>query len=93
MSTTLNTEQLPSIDQSQSKRENKYPVLTLEKALDIINFFKYHGKPEGVSLTEICEFLDMKKSSVHRILNTLLKYNYIEHFPGSKKYRLSWELY
>lgn len=93
MSTTLNNEQLPSIDQSQSKRENKYPVLTLEKALDIINFFKYHGKPEGVSLTEICEFLDMKKSSVHRILNTLLKYNYIEHFPGSKKYRLSWELY
>lgn len=72
---------------------NKYPVLTLEKALDIINYFKHNESSDGISLTEISQDLDMKKSSVHRILNTLLEYNYIEKIPGSKRFRLSWELY
>lgn len=86
---------LPSFPEENEKEERKikYPVLTLEKALDIINYFKTHVSDEGVSLTEICRDLNMKKSSVHRILNTLYEYNYIERTAGGKRYKLSWELY
>ena len=82
-----------AINTKEKTNTNKYPVLTLEKALEIINYFKTHENDDGISLTEISTNLDMKKSSVHRILNTLLEYNYIEKIPGGKKFRLSWELY
>lgn len=87
--------QIQTIPEESEKEEKKlkYPVLTLEKALDIINYFKTHISDEGISLTEICNALNMKKSSVHRILNTLYEYNYIERTAGGKRYKLSWELY
>ena len=80
-------------NQKDDSRKAKYPVLTLEKALDIINFFKEHPGSDGVTLSEICSNLNMKKSSVHRILNTLYQYNYVEKTLSGNKYKLSWELY
>ena len=80
-------------ENDESTRKAKYPVLTLEKALDIINYFKEHSSEDGISLSEICQKLDMKKSSVHRILNTLYEYNYVEKTLSGNKYKLSWELY
>jgi len=79
--------------EEENDRKAKYPVLTLEKALDIINYFKEHTSEDGISLSEICQALDMKKSSVHRILNTLYEYNYVEKTLSGNKYKLSWELY
>ena len=57
--------QIQTIPEESEKEEKKlkYPVLTLEKALDIINYFKTHISDEGISLTEICNALNMKKSS------------------------------
>lgn len=77
-------------ENDESTRKAKYPVLTLEKALDIINYFKEHSSEDGISLSEICQKLDMKKSSVHRILNTLYEYNYVEKTLSGNKYKLSW---
>lgn len=80
-------------ENDENARKAKYPVLTLEKALDIINYFKEHSSEDGISLSEICQRLNMKKSSVHRILNTLYEYNYVEKTLSGNKYKLSWELY
>ena len=82
-----------AVSEEENERKAKYPVLTLEKALDIINYFKEHSTEDGISLSEICQQLDMKKSSVHRILNTLYEYNYVEKTLSGNKYKLSWELY
>ena len=80
------------MEQQQSYKP-KYPVLTLEKALDVINYFKENTNPEGLSLNEICQALDMKKSSVHRILDTLYAYDYVKKTFSGNRYKLSWALY
>ena len=53
--------QLSEQEAEESTRKAKYPVLTLEKALDIINYFKEHSSEDGISLSEICQKLNMKK--------------------------------
>lgn len=89
----LINEEINENEGDEKEHKAKYPVLTLEKALDIINYFKEHSTEEGISLSEICQKLNMKKSSVHRILNTLYEYNYVEKTLSGNKYKLSWELY
>lgn len=71
----------------------KYPVLTLGKALEIINYIKSNAGQDGLNLSEICVGLGMKKSSVHRILDTLYAFDYVEKNAGGNRYKLSWELY
>lgn len=89
----VENEDIKEVIGEENERKAKYPVLTLEKALDIIKYFKEHSSDDGISLSEICHNLDMKKSSVHRILNTLYEYNYVEKTITGNKYKLSWELY
>lgn len=75
-----------------SNYQPKYPVLTIEKALEILNYFKNHPNPNGVSITDLCHILGMKKSNVHRILDTLYAHHYVEKTVNGR-YRLGWELY
>lgn len=72
----------------------KYPVQTLGKALDVITFLKNNPSAEGTSITEISKSLGMGKSGVHRILDTLLAYDYVEKAgSNSTSYRLGWGLF
>lgn len=71
---------------------NKYPVLTLEKALEIIGIMK-DGPVDGVRIKDLSDKLGMGKSTVHRILNTLLAYGYVEQCSDNKKYRLGWKFF
>lgn len=71
----------------------KYPVLTLEKALDIIHYLKDNSSAEGISISELSENLKFAKSSVHRILDTLLAYNFVEKSDNGMSYRLGWGLF
>lgn len=71
----------------------KYPVQTLEKALEIIKYFKNNITTEGISISELSEKLNMGKSSVHRILDTLYAYNYVERLNNGSSYKLGWELF
>ncbi len=80
-------------DDSVDKHSPKYPVLTLEKAIEIIDFLKINAGESGISLVDICQGLAMKKSSVHRILDTLYSYDYVEKNSTGSRYKLSWELY
>ncbi len=74
------------------KTTTKYTVLTLEKALDILNILK-EGPYDGVRIKDISEKLNMGKSTVHRILKTLLAYGYVEQNADNKKYHLGWKLF
>jgi len=70
----------------------KYPVQTLEKALQIINIMK-EGPYDGIRIKDISQKLGMGKSTVHRILNTLLVHGYVEQGTDNKKYRLGWKFF
>lgn len=70
----------------------KYPVQTLEKALEVIELLK-NGPNEGMRIKELSDRLDMGKSTVHRILDTLTAYRYVEKTAEGSRYRLSWKLF
>ncbi len=69
----------------------KYPVQTLEKALEIIDYLK-DSPGDGQKINDLSEKLGLGKSTVHRILDTLLAYKYVEKCSRSR-YRLSWKLF
>ncbi len=57
----------------------------------LIRFFKIIDLLENSSelrLKDIADKLDIDKSTIHRFLKTLLKYNFVRMNPGNKKYSL-----
>lgn len=74
-------------------REPKYPVQTVMKAIEIINLLAKEGGSRGLGISEFSKELEMGKSTVHRLLDTLQFYGYIERDEVSSRYRLGWELY
>lgn len=75
-------------------QEPKYPLQTLSKALEILEFMQKHATEGGVTLNNISSSLKISKSSTHRILDTLLYYGFVEK-TGSAivYYQLSWTIY
>ena len=72
----------------------KYPLHTLSKALEILNYIKDSSSSDGVTLNTISKDLEISKSSAHRILDTLLYYGFVEKNSSViTKYRLSWGAY
>lgn len=70
----------------------KYPVQTLEKALEVIDILK-NGPSEGMRIKELSDKLGMGKSTIHRILDTLAAHRYVEKSSEGIRYRLSWKLF
>ena len=59
-------------------REPKYPVQTVMKAIEIINLLAKEGGGQGLGVSEFSKELEMGKSTVHRLLDNLQFYGYIE---------------
>ena len=74
-------------------REPKYPVQTVMKSIEIINYLTRESTGQGVSISELSRVLGMGKSTIHRILDTLQFYGYVEKVGEANRYRLGWELY
>ena len=70
----------------------KYPVQTLEKSLEVIEYLSTETA-DGLGITELSNKLGMGKSTIHRILDTLVAYGYVEKIPQNNRYRLGWELF
>lgn len=80
--------------QNSSKSDGpKYPVQTLEKTLKIIEILFNEGQSKGIGISELSRKLGIGKSSIHRILDTLAAYDYIERCSGGSGYRLGWKLF
>ncbi len=71
----------------------KYPVLTVMKALEIIEVLSQDSSNRGVGISELSRKLDLGKSTVHRILETLKYYGFIDKNEETNRYRLGWSLY
>lgn len=71
----------------------KYPIQTLEKAIDILTYIRDNSTSVGLSLVQISEGVGMVKSSVHRFLDTFLEYDFVEKTNDGMYYRLGWGAY
>ena len=68
-------------------RENM--VKSVSRALDIIRLISI--KKGGLGVTEIANQMDINKSSVYRILSTLVQYGYVEQDKGTERYKLGFQ--
>ena len=71
------------------KKSSNY-VQSLIRALDIIELLN-EKKEQGV--TQIGDALDLDKSTVHRLLNTLKFRGYVQQNPATQKYSNSYKLF
>lgn len=69
------------------ERENL--VKSVSRALDIITLVSL--KKGGLGVTEIANQIDINKSSVYRILSTLVQYGYIEQDEETSRYKLGYK--
>ena len=56
----------------------KYPVQTVIKALEIIEILAQDSTSRGIGISELSRKLGLGKSTIHRILDTLMYYRYID---------------
>lgn len=68
-------------------RENM--VKSVSRALDIITMLSL--KKGGLGVTEIANQIDINKSSVYRILSTLVQYGYVEQDTDTGRYKLGYK--
>jgi len=65
-------------------------VQSIERAIKILE--ELAKEKEGLGVTQLSRRLDLHKSTVHRILSTLLSLGYVEQNKYSEKYRLGMKL-
>ncbi|PLR82107.1 IclR family transcriptional regulator [Bacillus canaveralius] len=69
------------------ERENM--VKSVSRALDIVTLVS--SKKGGLGVTEIAKQIDINKSSVYRILSTLVQYGYVEQDSETGRYKLGYK--
>ena len=72
------------------KANPNYPIKVLDKTFSILDILLQHGST--MHMTEIAEKLGLYPSTIHRILDTLRHWGYVEQDPKTQKYRLGLKL-
>ena len=67
-----------------------YTVKSVDKACFLLDVVSEH--PQGITITELAAEVDMYKSTVHRLLTTLMRRGYIEQETQTGKYKLGYRL-
>ncbi|MDI3480399.1 MAG: IclR family transcriptional regulator, regulon repressor [Tepidanaerobacteraceae bacterium] len=67
-----------------------YTVQSIERAVKILE--QLADEREGLGVTELSRRLSLHKSTVHRLLATLMFFGYVEQNPYTEKYRLGMKL-
>ncbi len=73
------------------KKVYESTVQSVERTLDIIEALS--ANRTGIGVTELSKALNLHKSTVHRLLTTLMVRKYVEQDSESGKYRLSVKLF
>jgi IclR family transcriptional regulator, KDG regulon repressor len=81
------------LEKKRTNPDPKYPVQTLEKSIEVIELLSTDGFNGGLGISELSNKLGIGKSTIHRILDTLLAYNFVEKCSENSKYRLGWKLF
>lgn len=66
-------------------------VQSVDRTLSILELISDYD--EGLGITEIGKKIDLHKSTVHRLLGTLIYKDFVEQDPITNKYRISLKLY
>ncbi len=77
----------------KSNYRAKYPVQTVERAIDILIYLKNNASSEGLTLNQISDGMGIGKTTIHRFLDTLLEYDLVEKSDNNTIYRLGWGAY
>lgn len=72
------------------KADDNYKVPNLEKGIAVLEYLSLH--PKGKSLQEIKSALDISQTTAYRILNTLVRLDYLLYNEESKRYKLSMKI-
>jgi len=72
------------------KASPNYPIKVLDKTFSILDVLLKHNS--SMHMTEISEKLGLYPSTIHRILDTLKHWGYVEQDPKTQKYRLGLKL-
>jgi DNA-binding IclR family transcriptional regulator len=73
------------------KKVYESTVQSVERTLDIVEALA--GNKDGIGVTELSKNLNLHKSTVHRLLTTLMVRKYVEQDSETGKYRLSVKLF
>lgn len=82
---------MPKSRASQPGRESVGASKSLQKAIRILLHIGEHGPEMGV--TQLASALNLNKTTVHRLLNAMEKFELIERNPESERYRLGLKLH
>lgn len=72
------------------KGEDNYKVPNLEKGIAVLEYLSLY--PQGETLQNIKSNLDISQTTAYRILNTLVRLDYLNYSEESKRYILSRKL-
>ncbi|MDQ0155405.1 IclR family transcriptional regulator [Robertmurraya andreesenii] len=72
-----------------NNKDRENTVKSVGRALDIIAMVS--SKKGGLGVTEIANQIDINKSSVYRILSTLVQYGYVEQDVETGRYKLGYK--
>jgi len=68
------------------KKAPKYPIKVLDKSLSVLDLLLKKGS--AMNMTELAEKSGFYPSTIHRILDTLKQWGYVEQDPHTQKYQL-----
>ncbi len=81
---------MENVISNTEKTEESYKVPNLEKGIGILEYLSNYS--EGKSLQDIKKSLDISQTTTYRILNTLVRMEYLIYNDDTKRYRLSHKL-
>ena len=78
---------MESVIPNMEKGEENYKVPNLEKGIAVLEYLSLH--PQGETLQDIKSKLDISQTTAYRILNTLVRLDYLNYNEDTKRYKLS----
>ena len=75
---------------NMEKSEENYKVPNLEKGISVLEYLSFHS--QGRTLQEIKSELAISQTTAYRILNTLVRLDYLLYNDETKRYKLSRKL-
>src|SRR5665648_669543 len=73
----------------EHKEENTMAVKSAARVMDVLDVLRNH--PDGMTLQELCNELNIPKSSMHEILHTMTERNYLNQ-SENKRYSTGFKL-
>ena len=81
---------MESVIPNMEKGEENYKVPNLDKGIAVLEYLSL--RPQGETLQDIKSKLDISQTTAYRILNTLVRLDYLNYNEDTKRYKLSRKL-